>query len=159
MSGMSKGVLWPIDKCPACKTTILTSDYDSADFLALNDEEKAIAISQLFGGEMTAVDAAVDEEIISSSPTMAFDMNAPAAGRRDSDEAASGIGSALKIVAIIIIVLTAIGSIAMMGELGFAAGLALLLVCLLIGLIAFGIGEMCTVLKRIDSRLKEIEKK
>lgn len=61
-------------------------------------------------------------------------------------------------VAIIVLVLTIIGSFVIMGIYGVAIGFASLISCLLFGLLAYEIGEICTLLARIEHKLENISK-
>lgn len=64
----------------------------------------------------------------------------------------SAVGKAIKALSVIFIILGVIGSLIIMGE-SFATGLAVLLVSLLTGLLAYGIGEIVALLTSINHKL------
>ena len=65
----------------------------------------------------------------------------------------STIGKAIKVLSIIILVLSVLGSFIMMSE-SFAIGLAVLLVSVLTSLLAYGIGEIVCLLTSINYHLR-----
>ncbi len=71
----------------------------------------------------------------------------------ESSSKRSGIGYAIKVVSVIVLVLATIGSIIIMKE-NIATGLVYLLLSILFGLLCFGIGEICTRLASIDEKMK-----
>lgn len=69
-----------------------------------------------------------------------------------SSVASSPIGTAIKIVSIIALVLCVIGSLIVIGE-SFAIGLAMLIMSVLFGLISYGIGEIICLLREIKEKI------
>lgn len=67
--------------------------------------------------------------------------------------ASSTVGTAIKIVSIITLVLCVIGSLVVIGE-SFSIGLAMLIMSVLFGLLSFGIGEIICLLQEIKARIK-----
>ncbi len=118
-----------------------------------------MAIKQLFGdADLDSEEILVEtEEELVSAQTPEFDTNNSVIDETGSEDPKSGVGSAIKAVAICVIILSAIGSCVMMSELEIVVGIATLIVSLLFGLVAFGIGEICTLLTRMDSRLEELQ--
>ena len=70
-----------------------------------------------------------------------------------SSSASSTVGTAIKIVSVITLVLCVIGSLVVIGE-SFAIGLAILIMSILFGLLSFGIGEIICLLQEINARIK-----
>ena len=64
----------------------------------------------------------------------------------------SGVGKAIKVLSVIVIILSVIGSLVIMGE-SFVTGMAVLLVSILTGLLAYGIGEIVSLLTSINHKL------
>lgn len=69
-----------------------------------------------------------------------------------SSAALSTVGTAIKIVSIITLVLCVIGSLIVIGE-SFAIGLAMLIMSVLFGLISYGIGEIICLLREIKEKI------
>ena len=65
----------------------------------------------------------------------------------------STVGSAIKMLSIVVLFLCVIGSIVVIGE-TFVVGLAMLIVSVLFCLLAYGVGEIICLLKDIKNRLK-----
>lgn len=64
----------------------------------------------------------------------------------------SKVGKAIKVLSVIFIILGVIGSLIIMGE-SFVTGLAVLLVSVLTGLFAYGIGEIVALLTSINHKI------
>ena len=64
----------------------------------------------------------------------------------------SSVGKAIKVLSIIVLVLSAIGSFVIMGE-TFAIGVAALLISILTSLLSYGIGEIVCLLTSINHKL------
>lgn len=69
-----------------------------------------------------------------------------------SSVASPPIGTAIKMVSIIALVLCVIGSLIVIGE-SFAIGLAMLIMSVLFGLISYGIGEIICLLWEIKEKI------
>jgi uncharacterized membrane protein YkgB len=82
------------------------------------------------------------------------DVQSVSKGNAESSSSASStIGTTIKIVSIIVLVLCVIGSLVVIGE-SFAIGLAILIVSVLFGLLSFGIGEIICLLQEIKARIR-----
>lgn len=82
------------------------------------------------------------------------DVQSVSKGNAESSSSASStIGTTIKIVSIIVLVLCVIGSLIVIGE-SFAIGLAILIMSVLFGLLSFGIGEIICLLQEINARIK-----
>lgn len=143
----------PSNKCAACNSDLLVSNYDSDVYATLNDPEKEIQLKKLFG----------DDADISPANTLELsatrDKETYTLTRADSaDEVSSTIGSAIKVVAVIVIILSVICSVIIMISAGVVTGVAVLIGSLFTGLLAYGIGEICTLLTRMDYRIKTMNK-
>lgn len=144
----------PSNKCLTCNSDLLVSNYDSDEFEMLNDSEKELQLKKLFGNDAAMSDA--DKQAYSPKTT---ESQTYTVTRSDSaDSVSSSVGSAIKAVSVIVIILSVIGSFIIMGNAGFAIGAAVLIVSLLTGLLAYGIGEICTLLTRMDYRIKSMNK-
>lgn len=66
----------------------------------------------------------------------------------------SVIGSALKVFSIILVIVDVFGSIILAGKLGNAVAVAIFVADLLVCMLCYGIGEICCLLKSIDSKMK-----
>ena len=69
-----------------------------------------------------------------------------------SSSASSTVGTAIKIVSLIVLVLCVIGSLVVIGE-SFAIGLAMLIMSVLFGLLSFGVGEIICILREIKEKI------
>ena len=69
----------------------------------------------------------------------------------DSD---SVIGSAIKVFSVIIMILGVIGAIALVGALGVGIAVVSGVINLLVGMLCYGIGEICCLLKSINAKMK-----
>ena len=65
----------------------------------------------------------------------------------------SSIGGYIKFFSVIVIILSVIGSFIIMNQ-NAAAGIASLVISCLVGTVCYGIGEICCLLKSIDSKIK-----
>ena len=70
------------------------------------------------------------------------------------DDGSSIIGKIIKTLSIIVLVLSAIGSFVIMGELGVPVGIVTLIISVLTSLLVYGIGEIICVLREINSKIK-----
>ena len=70
------------------------------------------------------------------------------------DDGSSTVGKMIKVLAIIVLVLSVIGSFVIMGQLGAPIGIASLIVSVLTSLLAYGIGEIVCVLREINDKIK-----
>lgn len=86
--------------------------------------------------------------------TLQKDVQSTSKGNAESPSSAasSTVGTAIKMVSIIALVLCVIGSIIVIGE-SFAIGLAMLIVSVLFGLISYGIGEIICLLREIKEKI------
>lgn len=78
----------------------------------------------------------------------------PGASKTQVDESVSGIGTAIKIFSAAEIILCVFGCLALIGKyppLYIGAGFV---ASALIGMIGYGIGEICCLLKSLDSKMK-----
>ena len=141
-------------QCPTCKSKLLVSDYDSDEFARLSASRKEMLVNELFGHEAGAL--IKDKQSFSSEP--GGRLWTGSGDDTEEELPSSGVGSAIKVVAIIVLVLTIIGSFVIMGIYGVAIGVASLISCLLFGLLAYGIGEICTLLTRIEHKLDIMSK-
>ncbi len=69
------------------------------------------------------------------------------------DDSSSTVGGLIKVLAIIVLILSAIGSFVLMDSMGVAIGVISLIVSVLSSLLAYGIGEIVCILKEINSKL------
>lgn len=69
------------------------------------------------------------------------------------DDGSSTVGKIIKILSIIVLVLSVIGSFVIMGQLGAPIGIASLIMSVLTSLLAYGIGEIVCVLREINSKI------
>lgn len=70
------------------------------------------------------------------------------------DDGSSTVGKMIKVLAIIVLVLSVIGSFVIMGQLGAPIGIASLIISVLTSLLAYGIGEIVCVLREINAKIK-----
>ena len=70
-----------------------------------------------------------------------------------SSAVSSTVGTTIKIVSVIVLVLCVIGSLVVIGE-SFAIGLAMLIVSVLFGLLSYGIGEIVCLLQDIKEKIR-----
>ncbi len=65
----------------------------------------------------------------------------------------SGVGNAIKVLAVILIILSLIGSFALF-RISIVYGIAGIMISVLIGMLCYGIGEICCRLASIEAKLK-----
>lgn len=70
------------------------------------------------------------------------------------DESVSKCGNAIKVLAVLLMILGCIGSVAFGIKLGGAYLISSLLIVFIVGMMCYGVGEICCLLKSIDSKLK-----
>ena len=69
------------------------------------------------------------------------------------DDSSSTVGGLIKVLAIIVLILSVIGSFVLMDSMGVAIGVISLIISVLTSLLAYGIGEIVCILKEINSKL------
>lgn len=143
----------PANKCATCNSDLLVSNYDSDVYATLSDPEKEIQLKNLFGAN---VDLSLTDSI---APSAASESQKYTVTRADSADAiTSPVGTAIKLISVVVIILSIIGSAIVMINAGFSSGTPILIASLLAGLLAYAIGEICTLLTRIDYRIKTMNK-
>ena len=140
----NKVYLGPDSNCPTCHSELLVSKYDSDTYKSLSTDNKEQVLFELFGASEDSSNHGEDS-LLTTTVT-------------SSNEGTSTVGGAIKVVSVIVLVLSVIGSFIVMGDLGAPLGIACLLVNLLVGLLAYGIGVICSLLARIDSKLAKLVK-
>ena len=143
----------PENKCAICKSPYLVSSYDSDCFNELDEEARVQKLTELFGNKAAELPESLNMKGKSASEP---DVQSSTEVYRYSEEPISGVGSAIKVVSVIVIILSVIGSFVIMAEAGFAIGAGILVVSLLMGLLAYGIGEICSLLISIKSKVDKM---
>lgn len=69
-------------------------------------------------------------------------------------EGVSVCGTITKVLAVIVMILGVVGGFSMMSDAGFSISITVILLTLLFGMICYGIGEICCILKDINSKIK-----
>lgn len=139
--------------CSECKGFYLVSQFDSDIFYSLSEDEKKIKLGELFEN----ADAEISDKLKSLDNQNSNQTVEPQSYRYEED-ATSGVGSAIKTVSVIVIIISVIGSFVIMSGAGFPVGAAVLIVSVLTGLLAYGIGEICTLLVKINSKIDKVVK-
>ena len=126
------------DKCSKCGAALKSSKYDFDEYCTYSIAQKEAVAKELFGdSDNVTVEANEDVKTETSSK--------------------SSVGSAIKVISVIVIVLSVLGSLLMISSAGFAVGGAALILSLLVGLLSFGIGEICDLLTNINDKLDKIK--
>ena len=126
-------------ECPKCKNKLVVSEYDSDVFVHLSDEDKQRVAKRVF-------DADDVKEFLVDDGKEEVSKN-------------SKVGNSIKALATVVIILSVIGSFIIMIGAGLPMGIAALIMSLLFGFLAYGIGEICTLLASIDYRLNKMSEK
>ena len=129
-------------KCPNCGKK-LEEDVEFCYFCGSELSENAV--ESIIRGENSNVKA--NAEVYIEETEEAYEDENKASYAADS-----AVGKAIKALSVIFIILGVIGSLIIMGE-SFVTGLAVLLVSLLTGLLAYGIGEIVALLTSINHKL------
>lgn len=70
-----------------------------------------------------------------------------------AEASTSSIGNAIKVVSVIVLLFSIIGAFVIMSKVDFAIGCAMCLISVLIGLLVYGIGEICCLLTKINFKI------
>lgn len=117
------------NKCKKCGTYLALSEHDIDTYTSLDSEKRADAIIKCFGEGFSQWDYKKEVETNSS------------------------IGNLLKNISVVLIIVSLIGAILLAESYSFSMGLACFIVSLMFFLSTYGIGEICSLLKSINSKL------
>ena len=130
--------------CPKCgnKFYLDNNDIKSADF---QREFHCSSCGAGYNGNAGDAISQFDDTTEQQSTNIAF--------TRTCEDTSSAVGSAIKVLSVIVLVLCVIGSIVAFNE-SVVIGLVILIVSVLSCLLSYGVGEIICILKDIKNKLK-----
>lgn len=149
--------------CRACGDRLFESSVDKVTWDNLSEKDKQNFFVNICGKEGKNGDDLTRKEVQALADQDSIEKNnirceriaqEESEERRHSGDRGNSIGGLIKTLAVVLLALSAIGSVMIMASISISVGLVSLLVCCMFSFLCMGIGEICIILSDINRKIR-----